>query len=185
MKKLLVGCVTCFAVVQLAGALEKGGVAPEFSAKDQDGNVWELKDHLGEKPIVVYFYPAAMTGGCTKQACAYRDHLKDSNPEFTVIGISGDAVQNLKWFQTSENLNFPLLSDPNGAIAKSFGVPVKTGDKIIERQVEGEAVSLKRSATTSRWTFIIGPDGRIAYKAEQVKATADLADVLHFLKSPE
>ncbi|MDF7825781.1 peroxiredoxin [Pontiellaceae bacterium B12227] len=185
MNKFMIGIIGSIACALSVGALEKGAAAPVFSAKNQDGKEWNLKDHLGGKPIVVYFYPAAMTGGCTKQACAYRDHLKGANPDFTVIGISGDAVQNLKWFQTSENLNFPLLSDPEGAIAESFGVPVKRGEKMIERKVGGETVSLKRSATTSRWTFIIDPAGKIVYKAEQVKATADLADVLKFLKSPE
>lgn len=185
MNRLLLGIIGCMAVVQMAGALETGSAAPLFSAKDQDGALWKLEEHLGKKPIVVYFYPAAMTGGCTKQACSYRDHVKSGSPGFTVVGISGDPVQNLKWFQTAENLNFPLLSDLDGAIAKSFGVPVKTGEKVIQRQVAGENVELKRDATASRWTFIISPDGRIAYKSANVKATADLAEVLHFLGSPE
>lgn len=185
MNKFMFGLIGTIACVLSAAALEKGAEVPLFSAKDQDGAAWKLEEHLGKKPIVVYFYPAAMTGGCTKQACSYRDHLKGEDPEFQVIGISGDAVQNLKWFQTAEQLNFPLLSDPAGSIAKSFGVPVKSGEKVIQRQVDGKEVELKRSATTSRWTFIIGPDGRIAYKSENVKATADLAEVLRFLKSPE
>jgi peroxiredoxin Q/BCP len=162
-----------------------GDLAPAIKAKDQDGNTWERAERQGDKHLVVYFYPAAMTGGCTKQACAYRDHLEAAKGNFMVVGISGDAPQNLKWFQTAENLNFTLLSDPEGAIAKAFGVPVKAGVKTITRTVEGKEVELTRSATAARWTFIIDPHGKVVYRDDQVKPLADLENVTRFLSGSE
>lgn len=164
-------------------ALEVGQDAPRFELKNQDDQVWSLSEHLGGKPIAVYFYPAAMTGGCTKQACAYRDYMAGDTPEFMVVGISGDEVEGLGIFQASEKLNFPLLSDPGGSVAKSFGVAVKEGEKSITRTVEDQEVELKRTATTMRWTFVISPEGKIIYKSDQVKPTEDLENVLAFLQS--
>ena len=180
---LLTGVIVLFGSMVLA--VEVGQQAPSFEAKDQDGNLWKLSGHLEKKHVVVYFYPAAMTGGCTKQACAYRDHYKDGETKFEVVGISGDPVQNLKWFQQAEGLNFTLLSDPDGAIAKAFGVPVKEGEKSITRTVNGEEVVLTRFATAARWTFIIDPEGKVAYRADQVKPLADLESVLEFLQHGE
>ena len=102
-------------------ALELGEVAPEFMAIDQDGHLWKTSDLVGKKNLVIYFYPAAMTGGCTKQACAFRDDapkLKDLDA--VVVGISGDIPVGLKAFQQMHDLNFDLLADYNGSIAKSF-----------------------------------------------------------------
>ena len=175
---------TIMAIVLSAGAEEVlvGAQAPVFNTVDQDGKPWLLKEHLGGKYIVIYFYPAAMTGGCTKQACSYRDHIKQtSDRAFEVVGISGDTPKNLKYFQQAEGLNFTLLSDPDGTIAKAFGVPVSTGEKTITRTVDGKEVELSRSNTTARWTFIIDPSGKIVYKNASVKATQDLNDVLLFL----
>jgi peroxiredoxin Q/BCP len=166
-----------------AGGASVGDKAPAFKAVDQDGKPWSLKDHLGEKHIVVYFYPAAMTGGCTKQACSYRDHVKTSaEPGFMVVGISGDTPKNLKYFQQAESLNFTLLSDPDGAAAKAFGVPVNKEARSIKRTVDGKEVELTRSATAKRWTFIIDPAGKIVYRDDNVTATQDLENVLEFLK---
>jgi peroxiredoxin Q/BCP len=166
-------------------AVEVGEKAPSIEAMDQDGMLWTLSEHLGDKHLVVYFYPAAMTGGCTKQACAYRDHRKDSDALFDVVGISGDPVQNLKWFQQSGGLNFTLLSDPDGSIAKAFGVPVREGEKSITRTVDGKEVELKRAVTPERWTYVIDPKGKVVYRADKVKPTADLDAVLGFLQAIE
>ncbi len=163
-------------------AIQVNDPAPSFEARDQDGNTWKLSDHRG-RYLVIYFYPAAMTGGCTRQACAYRDYLKEpGDKKFETIGISGDSVQNLKYFQKAEQLNFTLLSDPDGKIAHDYGVPVRVGDKTITRTVDGEAVELSRSNTTARWTFIIDPEGKVVYLADQVKPVEDLKGVLNFLK---
>jgi peroxiredoxin Q/BCP len=163
--------------------LKVGDKAPLFKAKADDGTSWDVKNYLGKKVIVVYFYPAAMTGGCTAQACAYRDHLPEiESANAIVIGVSGDNVAGLKLFKKAENLNFPLLSDENGVIASEFGVPTRDG-ATISREIDGQSFDLVRGKTASRWTFIIDKDGKIAYKNEQVDAAKDAEMVLEFLKN--
>jgi len=162
--------------------LSVGDNAPVFNAKADDGTTWNISNFLGEKNIVVYFYPAAMTGGCTKQACSYRDHREDlQSADVVVVGISGDKIENLRLFKLAETLNFTLLSDEKGDIARSFGVPLTVGGAI-KRTVEGIEHELVREVTAKRWTFIIGKDGRIIYKNESVNAENDSEEVLNFIK---
>jgi thioredoxin-dependent peroxiredoxin len=153
--------------------LSVGDKAPSFKALADDGSIWDIQNILGEKIIVVYFYPAAMTGGCTKQACSYRDYREDLlSAGVEVVGVSGDKVQNLKLFKQAENLNFTLLSDEKGDIAKAFGVPVGDG-ATIKRTVGGTEHELVREVTTRRWTFIVGKNGRIIYRNDSVNAESD------------
>jgi len=162
--------------------LSIGDNAPEFKAPADDGSTWNIASFLGKKNIVVYFYPAAMTGGCTKQACAYRDRKDDlQSADIEVIGISGDKVENLRLFKLAENLNFTLLSDEKGDIARSFGVPLTVGGAII-RTVGGIEHELVREVTAKRWTFIINKEGKIIYKNESVNAENDSEEVLNFIK---
>ena len=158
-----------------------GDRVPLFAAVSDEDKVWSLKEYLGKKNVVLYFYPAAMTGGCTSQACGYRDHqceLKDLDA--IVIGISGDDVASLQIFKRAKNLNFTLLSDDDGAVARLFGVPVSAGGQI-SRMVEGMDVVLNRGVTAQRWTFIIGKDGRIKYINQQVDAASDYKTVMEVL----
>ena len=165
--------------------LNIGDSAPDIILNDQDGNLWKLKDHLGKKNIVVYFYPAAMTGGCTKQACSYRDAKDDlEGLDIVVVGISGDAVKNLKVFQQAHQLNFSLLSDASAETAKNFGVPLNEGGTI-SRRIGDEEITLETSYSVSRWTFIIDKMGKIVYKNTEVDAGEDSNDILEFLKSIE
>jgi len=167
------------------GVLNVGDKAPNIVLNDQDGNLWRLNDHLGEKNIVVYFYPAAMTGGCTKQACSYRDSKSDLEEQgIVVVGISSDAVKNLKVFQQAHQLNFNLLSDASGEIAKKYGVPIEEGGTI-QRKVGEEEISLDRSYTPDRWTFIIDKEGKIVNINKEVEAAKDSQNILEFLKSTE
>lgn len=163
--------------------LSLGDKVDAFSAKGDDGKTWKSKKLIGKKNLVVYFYPAAMTGGCTKQACAYRDSKEDlSSEDAEVIGVSGDEVQNLELFKRAHNLNFTLLSDPDGEIASIFGVPIKEGEKSIEREVDGKTFTLTRGLTTARWTFIIDKQGTLVYKSTEVNAAEDSKAVLAVLK---
>jgi thioredoxin-dependent peroxiredoxin len=167
----------------LPKGLETGNKVGAFEAKGDDGKLWKSADVVGKDYLVVYFYPAAMTGGCTKQACAFRDHkadLKELGAQ--VVGVSGDEVEGLKYFKIAENLNFTLLSDADGEIAKLFGVPTKSGGEI-KRTVQGKEVTLKRNVTTSRWTFIVGKNGKLIYKNTSVKAAQDSDNVITFLKA--
>jgi peroxiredoxin Q/BCP len=159
-----------------------GGTAPAFIANDQDGNLWKSEDHLSKGYLVVYFYPAAMTGGCTKQACSYRDQKSGfDDMRVEVVGISGDPVKNLKYFQEANQLNFTLLSDVSGEIANKFGVPMGQGG-VITRNIEGQDKELARMYTISRWTFVIDPHGKVVYKDAEVNAAEDSQKVMDFVR---
>lgn len=158
--------------------LDIGDSAPEFEAVSDEGDLWRSKDHIGESILVVYFYPVAMTGGCTAQACSFRDdrtRLTEMGAE--VVGISGDQVESLQIFKRLNNLNFPLLSDADGTVARSFGVPVREGGTITH-QVDGEDIEFSREVTTARWTFIVDRDGKIVYKDTEVDAEGDSQAVI-------
>lgn len=162
--------------------LVPGDKAPLFSGVQDNGKPWNASEVIGKKILVVYFYPAAMTGGCTKQACAYRDDkamLEKYDVE--VVGVSGDLPEGLSVFRKAHDLNFTLLSDPEGKIAGSFGVPLREGGEI-ERTIGNHTVTLKRGVTAARWTFIIGKDGKILYVNEAVDAAHDSKQVLEVIR---
>ena len=153
--------------------LNVGDKVPKFKATADDGKTWKSSNHMGNKYLVVYFYPAAMTGGCTKQACAYRDLKNDiESADATVVGVSGDNVEGLQLFKKAHDLNFTLLSDKSGEIAKLFGVPTRDGGTIT-KEFNGKSVELERGTTASRWTFIIDKNGKVVYKNDDVNATKD------------
>jgi peroxiredoxin Q/BCP len=184
--KALTGIFTFFILISFNAAAQQGlaigDKAPLFTAKADDGSTWDINKFLGKNYLVVYFYPAAMTGGCTKQACSYRDHREDLiSAGVIVVGISGDNVEGLKLFKQAENLNFTLLSDEKGEIARAFGVPVTDGGAI-KRTVGGAEHELVRGVTAKRWTFIVGKDKKIIYKNEAVNAEKDTEEVLNFIK---
>ena len=163
--------------------LDVGDKVPGFKAIADDGSEWNSKDYIGNKYLVVYFYPGAMTGGCTKQACAYRDlstDIKAANAQ--VIGISGDNIDGLQLFKNTYNLNFTLLSDKSGEIAKIFGVPTRDG-VTFTKEVDGKNHTIQRGSTASRWTFIIDVDGKVVYKNEDVNPTSDPQEVLSFIEN--
>ncbi|MDB4582224.1 peroxiredoxin [Draconibacterium sp.] len=181
--------IVTFAVILIASTnlfaqeLKVGDNAPMFKTLADDGSTWNVKDYLGKKYIVVYFYPAAMTGGCTKQACAYRDFKSDiESANALVVGVSGDNVEGLKLFRKANDLNFTLLSDESGEIAQKFGVPTRDGGTIT-KEFEGQSYDLVRGTTASRWTFVIDKDGKIVYKNDEVNATKDTEEVLNFIKN--
>lgn len=171
---LLAGILTNGVALAADVDLKVGDKAPEFSADDDTGKPWKSSDHAGKKFIVVYFYPADCTGGCTKQAQAYRDDMEAlAKKDVVVVGVSGDTVENHQFFKRKEKLNFPLLADVKGEVAAKFGVPATMGDKEVKAAIGTEETILKRSVTTKRWTFVIGKDGKILYKNTEVKAPED------------
>jgi peroxiredoxin Q/BCP len=182
MKKLVfTGTFLLMSLVILASdPLEKGDKVPDFTGIDENGHPWKLSEQRADY-IVVYFYPAAFTGGCTKQACSYRDH--DSEFKLlnaTVVGISGDESENLGRFKEHHQLNFTLLSDADGRIAEVFGVPTRDGNTI-EKEVDGETLQLTRGITTARWTYVIDVNGKVIYRDREVSAASDPEKVLNFL----
>ncbi len=103
--------------------LTKGATAPDFTLQDQHNNTVRLTDLLKQQRVLVYFYPKAMTPGCTVQACALRDaNAELSNKGVKVVGISTDAVARLTKFAERDQLNFTLLSDEDHKVADAFGV---------------------------------------------------------------
>jgi thioredoxin-dependent peroxiredoxin len=174
--------------------LQVGDVAPTFQSTTDSGKSWKLSDHVGRKFVVVYFYPADFTTGCTKQAEAWRDNMNavaDAGVE--VVGVSGDSVMNHELFKTAWKLNFTLLADEKAEVAGKFGVPVRRGGRVRPRGPDrqpltdenGEPLLLERKATFARWTFVIGKDGNIVYKNIKVHPTKDSQQVLEFIKSLE
>jgi len=104
--------------------LKKGDPLPKISLKNQDGLTINLKDFVGQNPVVVYFYPKDNTPGCTKEACEFRDNYEEFDRiGAKVFGISGDSVASHEKFAARLHLNFDLLSDPKREAEKAFGVP--------------------------------------------------------------
>ena len=160
------------------GALNVGDAMPSFTAETAEGTTWQSEDHAGSGLLVVYFYPAAMTGGCTDQACSFRDNRsKLDELGASVVGISGDTVEGLEVFRRTNRINFPLLSDEHGRIARLFGVPLNDGGTFVTN-VDGEDVVLERGVTSARWTFIVDESGTIVYRDTDVNPAGDGEAVL-------
>ena len=143
--------------------LEPGDEAPDFTLPDADGKQVSLSSLRGQQ-VIVYFYPAAMTPGCTKEACDFRDSIQSlAAAGVTVLGISPDAPAKLAKFRDRDSLNFPLLSDPDHAVEKAYGA---YGEKVLYG---------KKSVGVIRSTFVVDPDGKIARAYYNVKATGHVA----------
>jgi len=127
--------------------VQPGDPAPDFELPDENGTTRRLGDFLANGPVVLFFYPAAMTPGCTAESC----HFRDLSAEFEAagaqrVGISADPVEKQKRFSEKHTFDFPLLSDPDGAVATRYGVRRR----------------FTALSPTKRATFVIAPDGRIA-----------------------
>jgi peroxiredoxin Q/BCP len=143
--------------------LSVGDTAPDFTLSDADGQKVSLADYRGQH-LVVYFYPAASTPGCTKQACDFRDNLAELNGAgFAVVGISPDAPAKLAKFRDAQQLTFPLLSDPDRAVLGAYGA-------YGEKSLYGKTV-----VGVIRSTFVIDPEGKISEAMYNVKATGHVA----------
>ena len=143
--------------------LEAGDTAPAFTLPDADGNEVSLADYAGKK-VIVYFSPAASTPGCTKQACDFRDSLAELNGEgIEVIGISPDKPAKLAKFRDAEELNFPLLSDPEKATLEAWGT-------FGEKKMYGKTVQ-----GVIRSTFLVDEAGKIEVAQYNVRATGHVA----------
>ncbi|AYA39988.1 thioredoxin-dependent thiol peroxidase [Xenorhabdus nematophila] len=150
--------------------LKAGVKAPQFSLPDQDGETINLSDFKGQR-VLVYFYPKAMTPGCTVQACGLRDtmnELKSLNVE--VLGMSTDTPEKLSRFAEKEMLNFTLLSDVDHKIAEQFGVWGK-------KQFMGKTYD-----GIHRISFLINPQGNIEHVFDKFKTSEHHQVVLDYLK---
>lgn len=142
-----------------------GDKAPDFTLQDQEGRSVHLADELGQRPVVLAFYPMAGSPVCTRQMCSLRDGWPELMSNAKVFGISYDSVQNLQRFKEQEHLPFPLLSDPDKVVAKLYGV-------------DG-------TFAAARVTFVIGVDGQIQAVIDSVKSADHAKQVLAALRAGE
>lgn len=148
-----------------------GNRAPAFSLANQDGEMVSLKDFKGEKNVVLYFYPKAMTPGCTVQACGIRDSQKlFKKLDTVVLGVSPDPVARLGKFIEKENLNFDLLSDEQHEIADKYGVWA------LKKNYGKEYWGIVRS------TFIIDKEGKLRHSILKVKTKTHHEEVLNWIE---
>jgi thioredoxin-dependent peroxiredoxin len=143
--------------------LAPGDAAPDFTLPDADGRDVTLSSLRGQR-VIIYFYPAAMTPGCTKQACDFRDSKRDlSDAGYAVLGISPDTPAKLAKFRDRDGLTFPLLSDPGLDVLKAYGAH---GEKMLYG---------KKSVGVIRSTFVVDANGKIERAYYAVKATGHVA----------
>jgi peroxiredoxin Q/BCP len=123
-----------------------GDTAPAFQGQDQDGKTISLSDYAGKTNVLLYFYPKDFTGGCTKEACGFRDRMGDLRTNnVALIGVSFDSVQSHKKFIEKYDLNFPLIADTNGVITAAYDV------------------KMPMMGMSKRVSFLIGKDGKIIH----------------------
>jgi peroxiredoxin Q/BCP len=143
--------------------LTVGQQAPDFTLPDADGRPVSLTDFRGRR-VIVYFYPTAMTAGCTTQACDFRDNLSElDGAGISVLGISPDGVAKLAKFREEQDLTFPLLSDVDKKTLTAYGA-------YGEKKLYGKTV-----IGVIRSTFVVGPDGLLEVAQYGVKATGHVA----------
>lgn len=151
-----------------------GNVAPQFSLRDQNGKTVSLKQFKGTHTVILYFYPKAMTPGCTVQACGLRDAAPQlKKRDVVALGVSPDPVPRLAKFMERDGLNFTLLSDEDHAIADKYGA--WGPKKFMGREFDG----------ILRTTFIIGKDGRLKAVMDKVKTKSHHDDVLAIIDGLE
>ena len=151
--------------------LDPGKKAPAFNLKDQDGKTRRLADYAG-RPVVLYFYPKDDTPGCTKEACAFRDNLPRFKPtKAAVLGVSVLDEASKARFASKYDLPFPLLADPDHSVAEKLGVWQKRS--LYGRTYMGIA----------RTTYLIGPDGKVAKRWDNVKVDGHAEAVLEALNA--
>ncbi len=149
--------------------LEPGAVAPAFTLPDADDKPVSLSDYAGKR-VIVYFYPAASTPGCTTQACDFRDELTNfEDAGIAVVGISPDKPAKLAKFRDNQSLTFPLLSDPEHTTLEAYGA---WGEKMMYG---------KKRIGVIRSTVIVGADGKVEEAKYNVKATGHVAKLLRDL----
>ena len=150
-------------------ALEPGRLAPDFTLLDQDGAPVKLSGFKGKR-VVVFFYPKAMTPGCTQESCDFRDEIAAfKRKKVVVLGVSKDTPAAQKKFQEKYQLPFPLLADPELTVHKAWGV---WGEKVMYG---------KKIMGTIRTTVVVGADGKVEQVFQKVKVTGHVASVLEAL----
>ncbi|MCX5200944.1 thioredoxin-dependent thiol peroxidase [Streptomyces sp. NBC_00237] len=150
--------------------LVPGDTAPAFTLPDADGNDVSLASHQGRK-VIVYFYPAALTPGCTKQACDFTDNLDVlAAAGYDVIGVSPDKPEKLAKFREKESLKVTLVGDPEKTVLEAYGA-------YGEKKLYGKTVT-----GVIRSTIVVDEDGKVEHAFYNVKATGHVAKIIKDLK---
>ena len=160
----MAGIFSFFAKSSVAQEIKVGSKIPEFKLLDQSGKEFDIKDVLGKKKLVIYFYPKDETPGCTKEACSFRDQFEVfQKANAMIIGISGQSVESHKEFAENHKLPFTLLSDKGNEVRKLFGVPV--------------------SPIPGRVTFVVDKTGKVVYVFDSLmQATRHVDEAIRILK---
>jgi peroxiredoxin Q/BCP len=172
MKTKIISSLLIAAALLTAGAAETpkaGDKAPDFTAKDQDGNTVKLADFAGKQAVLLYFYPKDNTPGCTKEACGIRDRMDSLKKDaVAVLGVSMDDAESHKKFIKDHSLNFPLLVDTDGQVASAYGAKMPNGKM------------------ARRVSFLIDKNGKITHVTDTPSADkhlAEMKDAVEKLKS--
>lgn len=154
----------------MAARLDTGDTAPDFTLRSDQGSDISLADYRGRR-LVIFFYPAAMTPGCTKEACDFRDSLAPlEQAGYAVVGISPDEPEKLAKFVAKESLTYPLLADPDKTVLEAYGA-------YGEKKLYGKTVT-----GVIRSTIVVDEDGKVALARYNVKATGHVASLSKQLK---
>jgi peroxiredoxin Q/BCP len=188
--RILMTLAFALALAGMSGAkddkpnLKAGDKAPAFEATDDQGNTWKSSEHVGKRIVVLYFFPADFTGGCTKQACGFRDDFKRlADKGVEVVGVSGDSAKTHKLFKEHHKLPFTLLADENGALAKLYGVPVNKGGEVKVKELDN--LVIRQGVRAARWTFVIDKSGKVVYKDDKVNAAEDSKKIVELVEKLE
>ncbi|MGO2102385.1 peroxiredoxin [Psychroflexus halocasei] len=147
-------------------ALKRGDIIPNFSLKDQNNEEFDSSSIIGQKPVIIYFYPKNFTPGCTKEACQFRDTYQDfQDYGAEVIGISNDSQKSHQKFAQKHELPFILLSDSQNKVRKKFGVK-----KSLLGMVPG------------RETFVVDKNGQLIYRFNSLDASKHMKKALKVIK---
>ena len=174
--------------------LEVKAAPVAFEALNDRGEIWKSTDHLG-KVIVLYCYPGDFTGGCVRQAQAFREGLaRLEELGVIVVGVSGDSVNTHKLFKESHELTHTLLADPDGLVAEKLEIPVRQPAKlatVLTRGLDGKPlldeqgnpVHIERRTTFPRWTFVIDRNGKLISKRTKVNPATDAEEVIKIIEA--
>lgn len=143
-----------------------GDMIPDFTLSDQNGDAFSLRDFLGSKPLVIFFYPKDFTPGCTKEVCDFRDHYEDFvQYGAEVVGISSDSSRSHRFFANTFKLPFKLLSDPGGQVRTKFGIKKNLMNLLPGRE-----------------TFVVDKQGKLILAFRSAAAAKHMKQALEALK---
>jgi thioredoxin-dependent peroxiredoxin len=168
--KLLLTSLFLSAISVFATPPKTGDPAPLFTGQDQDGRDFKLAGHIGKQIVLLYFYPKDFTGGCTKEACGFRDRMGElQTNNVKVIGVSHDSVESHKKFAEEYKLNFTLVADPDGKIIAAYDA------------------KMPMASMSRRVSFLIGLDGKIVHVTEAMNPQThfdEMKEAIAGLKKP-